>query len=380
MASRSDEEGEIILYGDVMSRQPTDWWTGEPEPGLFITPEGFMEDLEQVKDKDRITVRLNSCGGDLYTGIAIHNALSSLSGTVNVIVEGIAASAASVIMCAADTISVHPGSLIMIHGVTVWLRDGFNITEIEGVTKYMDACERAVAEIYSSKTGIDVGELRSMMAAETWMTGREAIGAGFADELLDGAVDINMSADKKIMVINGVQHSSEGWKNVPWDKISSSLAKIGLLAPPKTIMQIEGREGGNKNMTLEEFKQKYPEAKAEVEQQVRQAWAEGVAKERTRLQEIDSIQAAIADQELLAEAKFGDTACTAEQLSFRAMQKHAQMGTTFLAAREQEIKQSGSGGVKNLPPADDGREKDSTTPEDLAAVVNAYKNTKGEPR
>jgi len=85
MASISDEEGEITLYGDVMSQQPIDWWTGEPEPGLYITPEGFMEDLAAVRDKGRITVRLNSCGGDLYTGIAIHNALKSLPGQVNVV-------------------------------------------------------------------------------------------------------------------------------------------------------------------------------------------------------------------------------------------------------------------------------------------------------
>ena len=119
MASTGDDEGEITLYGDVMSQQPVDWWTGEPEPGLFITPEGFMEDLAAVKDKGHITVKLNSCGGDLYTGIAIHNALKALSGEVNVIVEGIAASAASVIMCAGDTVTVYPGSLIMIHGVSV---------------------------------------------------------------------------------------------------------------------------------------------------------------------------------------------------------------------------------------------------------------------
>lgn len=123
MASTGDDEGEITLYGDVMSQQPVDWWTGEPEPGLFITPEGFMEDLAAVKDKGHITVKLNSCGGDLYTGIAIHNALKALSGEVNVIVEGIAASAASVIMCAGDTVTVYPGSLIMIHGVSVMQRN-----------------------------------------------------------------------------------------------------------------------------------------------------------------------------------------------------------------------------------------------------------------
>lgn len=49
VASIGDDEGEITLYGDVVSRQPVDWWTGEPEPGLYIAPESFMEDLAAVK-------------------------------------------------------------------------------------------------------------------------------------------------------------------------------------------------------------------------------------------------------------------------------------------------------------------------------------------
>lgn len=199
MASTGDDEGEITLYGDVMSQQPVDWWTGEPEPGLFITPEGFMEDLAAVKDKGHITVKLNSCGGDLYTGIAIHNALKALSGEVNVIVEGIAASAASVIMCAGDTVTVYPGSLIMIHGVSVMLWDYMNMQDMKQLMKGMDASERAVAEIYNSKTGIEVDTLRSMMTKETWFTGREALEKGFADAIKEDEDDpeMSMSADRK---------------------------------------------------------------------------------------------------------------------------------------------------------------------------------------
>lgn len=81
VASIGDDEGEITLYGDVVSRQPVDWWTGEPEPGLYIAPESFMEDLAAVKGKSNITIKINSCGGDLYTGIAIHNAIKGRPAT-----------------------------------------------------------------------------------------------------------------------------------------------------------------------------------------------------------------------------------------------------------------------------------------------------------
>ena len=187
IASTGDDTGEILLYGDVMSSQPIDWWTGEPEPGLYITPEGFLEDLAAVKDKSNITIKINSCGGDLYTGIAIHNAIKGLSGTKTVVVEGIAASAASVIMCAGDEVQVYPGSMVMIHGVRGLLWDYYNLQDLKKLQKDFDASERAIAEIYHAKTGIEVDQLRSMMTRETWMVGQEAVDNGFANTLLDNA-------------------------------------------------------------------------------------------------------------------------------------------------------------------------------------------------
>lgn len=111
VSAADGDAAEITMYGDVCAQQPVDWWTGEPEPGMYITPEGFLDDLAQIKDKGQITIKLNSCGGDLYTGIAIHNALKGLKGHKTVIVEGIAASAASVIACAGDDVQVYPGSM-----------------------------------------------------------------------------------------------------------------------------------------------------------------------------------------------------------------------------------------------------------------------------
>ena len=270
MASVSDDEGEITLYGDVMSQQPVDWWTGEPEPGLYITPEGFMEDLEAVKGKSRITVKLNSCGGDLYTGIAIHNALKALSAEVNVVVDGIAASAASVIMCAGDTVTVYPGSLIMIHGVSVYLWDSLNIPDMKQLIKGMDASERAVAEIYNAKTGIEVETLRNMMTKETWLTGREALEKGFADSIKEDESDpaMSMSADKKVLFCNGVHHNIEGLRNVPGTipikKATSPAAKLGV--NKKTTANAGKKEGGNKTMTLEEMRAAHPELVAQIEQ------------------------------------------------------------------------------------------------------------------
>ncbi len=386
VATVGDDEAEITLYGDVMSRQPTDWWTGEPEPGLYITPEGFMEDLATVKDKGRVTVKLNSCGGDLYTGIAIHNALKALSGEVNVVVEGIAASAASVIMCAGDTVTVYPGSLVMIHGVSVLLWDSLNIQDMKQLIKGMDASERAVAEIYDGKTGLGVDTLRSMMTKETWMTGREALEKGFADAIKEDEddPDMSMSRDRKVLYVNGIGHNVEGLRHIPGTIPIQKSAKPAArpAANIRPTNQAAKPEGGKNHMTLEELKAQEPDLVSQIEQAATnaaqaQASADAVTAERKRLADIDSIAASIPDQQLVHDAKYGDNPCTAQELCFRVMQQSAASGQNFLANYEKDGAASGVGDVGAAPNGGAGVNQEEQDAADIQAVVAAYNQTKG---
>lgn len=385
MAAVNDDEGEITLYGDVLSKQYYDWWTGEPEPGFYITPEGFMDDLALVKDKSKITVKLNSCGGDLYTGIAIHNALKALPGEVNVIIEGIAASAASVIACAGDTVTVYPGSLVMIHGVSIMTWEWLNIQDLKQLINSMDASERAVAAIYNAKTGIDTDTLRNMMKKETWMTGEEAVEKGFADVLNDGdAPEMSLSADKKVMLVNGISHNVEGLRNLPGTipiKNATPPVKNKKQGVNKTAKAAE-EKGGKKTMelTLEVLKNEHPELVAQIENSAREAVqaqiAADVAAERARIADIDAIAASIPDQQMVHDAKYGDNPCTAQELCFRVMKQSAAAGQQFLANYQADGAASGVANVAAAP--NDGQavnqaEQDAA---DIMAVVNAYKQTK----
>lgn len=382
-----DDEGEITLYGDVMSSQPVDWWTGEPKPGLYITPEGFMEDLAAVREKGHITVRLNSCGGDLYTGIAIHNALKTLNGEVNVVVEGIAASAASVIMCAGDTVTVYPGSLVMIHGVSVYLWDSVNIQDMKQLIKGMDASERAVAEIYNAKTGIATDTLRGMMTKETWLTGREALEKGFADQLLEDEEepDMSMSSDRKVLYVNGIGHNVAGLKHIPDTiPIRNSVKPVKKpKANKRPANQAEQPEGGKRHMTLEELKAQEPDLVNQIETDARnavkdQASADAVEAERKRLADIDSIAASISDPQLVHDAKYGDKPCTAQELSFRVMQQNAAAGRQFLANYEADGAVSGAAGVGAAPNGGNIQSQQDKDEADIQAVIKAYKQSKGE--
>ena len=351
MASVSDDEGEIVLYGDIESQKPIDWWTGEPVPGMFITPEGFMEDLETVKGKSKITVKLNSCGGDLYTGIAIHNAIKALSADVTIVVEGIAASAASIIMCAGDKVQVYPGSIVMIHEPACTVVDFCNKDDLKKIIKMLEAGIDAAAAVYKDKTDLDVETLKTMMHKETWMTGQEALDKGFADELISGDVDTSFleANGKKVLMVAGIKHDANGYhipETLNINRISAedeSDAEINK--PGNNTGALE--EGGTMEMfnSVEELRAAMPELVSQIEASaaeaaVKEAVDAAVAEERARQKSIDEISATIADAELVNDAKY-EHPCSAEELAFAALKKQAQLGATMLTKMSHDTTNSG---------------------------------------
>ena len=148
---------------------------------------GIDFDAETVSDalallSGPVRIRLNSGGGIAFDGTAIHSVLSSYRGHKTIIVQGIAASAASVIMMAGDRIEMSTGSVLMIHDPSQ------DITSYRGtsgehrrVADSLDKISDAVAQIYAQRSGKSVSEIRQIMAAESWFTPEEAVAAGFAD-------------------------------------------------------------------------------------------------------------------------------------------------------------------------------------------------------
>lgn len=368
-----DDSAEITMYGDVCASQPRNWLTGEIIEGQYITPEGFAEDLATIKNKSKITIKLNSCGGDLYTGISIHNALKGLTGHKTVIVEGIAASAASVIACAGDDVQVYPGSLVMIHGVAGLFYDYMTLGDLKKAVKAFDADERAVAEIYKAKTGIETDTLRSMMTNETWMTGSQAIEKGFADTLLGSGNEpqMQMSADKRVMMVAGVRHDVRAFRNIP--------GNIPVLTETDAASVTAGNKNNTEvtNMTEKELREQCPDLVASIENAAAErARNEATAAERARLKAIESIEAQIGDKTLVQNAKYGDKPCDAAQLALAAMQVQAQRGAAFLQNMEQDSKASGVDDVAGKPNGGNADEGDETATV-VANAAKAYQKIKG---
>lgn len=342
ISSISDTVGEIRLYGSIQESHPVDWWTGEKIPGMYITPEGFLEALKEVENKDTIIVKINSRGGDLYTGIAIHNAIKALGSKIVVIVEGIAASAASIIMCAGDTIKVYPGSIIMIHEPITSIRGYCDRHDLGKVIKMLETDIEASVAIYAAKTGINVEKLKNMLEEETWMTGQEALNEGFADELIEDDKEEGPKASiigGNVLMIAGIKHSMEGL-HLP---ANMNIPMISAESTAETNKHGDNAksEGGNLMPTIEEIRAENPELIAQMEQE---ATSRAVKEERERMQAIEEIAPSIGDNELVAEAKFIKP-CSAADLALAAAKKHAKSGKAFLANLDADYIASGAADV-----------------------------------
>ena len=201
MASSDGVSAELTLYGDIYETQPTDPWTGNPIKGQFILLDEFLADLKQIEGCKEITVRMNSYGGDAGVSTTIHNRLRELSrngAKITCVVDGVAMSGGSIIMCAADTVKAYPSSLIMIHKCWSFLFGGYNADEMREMATTNDAWDKMQSEVYQRKTGLSNAVVLHMMADTTYMTGREAKEKGFVDELLDdtpGAGDVRPGHD-----------------------------------------------------------------------------------------------------------------------------------------------------------------------------------------
>ena len=145
-----------------------------------VTPALFNEELSAGNGD--ITVWINSPGGDCFAAAQIYNMLKDYKGNVTVKIDGIAASAASVIAMAGSTVYVSPVSMLMIHNPATAAFG--NTAEMQKAIEMLNEVKESILNAYELKTGMSRTKLSHLMDAETWMDARKAVELGFADEIL----------------------------------------------------------------------------------------------------------------------------------------------------------------------------------------------------
>lgn len=356
MQSEDTDSIEITMYGQIVEQRPTDWWTGEPVPGDFIILDDFLADLEEISGYKSISIRLNTYGGDCVTAFVIHNRLRELSregAHLTCIVDGVAMSAGTVIMSACDTVKVNPASLIMIHKCWSTLFGGYNADELRELADQHDAYDKAIISAYVRKTGLSATVLSHMMSETTYLTGKEALEKGFADELIEDAepLDIAASADGRVIYCRDRQLHLAPGMFAP--DIIPTVSPGAAEPEDKNMPEDPGKEEGGSYMTLAELRESYPDLIAEVETGVidsgrTEAVNAAVEAERTRLSEIDAIASQF-PADMVQEAKYGENRCSAQELAYRAVQQAAAQGRRFLADAEADCEDSNAAAVESAP-------------------------------
>lgn len=163
---------EVFVYGEIGA------WG--------ITANQFVQDLRAMDDGvSPVIAAFNSIGGDLFDGLAMHNALSRLGARCTGRIDALAASAASVAVCGAHRVVIASNAMLMIHNP--WTYAAGDAEDFRKVADVLDQTMEAIIAAYKAKApDIDEDELRRLVANETWLTASEAVALGLADEVGDG--------------------------------------------------------------------------------------------------------------------------------------------------------------------------------------------------
>ena len=264
IVKNDDKNAELMLYGDIAES----FW-GDTISAKEVTE--YLADL----DVENINVYINSNGGVVDTAIAINNALRRHKAKVTVNIDGIAASAATLITCAGDTVRMPKNALFMIHNPsTIAMGDS------EEMRKQADVLEKyknSITETYLQKVNIDKEKLSELMDNESWLSAEEALKYGFIDEIIENT-DIQVVENK--VISNNMVFNMAEFKNFNVDK------------------NIKNNGKGSEKMTIEEIKNQYPDIYAEI---INEGKEIGIKEERTRIQEIEDLGY---NHEVVNKAKF----------------------------------------------------------------------------
>ncbi len=214
---RDADTGErtLVLNGQIAE----DSWFGDE-----VTPAIFRDEL--MKGEGNITVWINSPGGDVFAAAQIYNMLMDYKGNVTVRIDGLAASAASVIAMAGTTVEMSPVGMLMVHNPSTAVIG--NTKEMQAAIQMLDEVKESILNAYELKTGQPRQSLSDLMDAESWMNAKKAVELGFADKILFA----NEDEEKQSEGVEAMLFSQRAVTNSLIDKIKAQSLKFVKAAVP----------------------------------------------------------------------------------------------------------------------------------------------------
>lgn len=317
---------ELLLYGAISSNQS--WWEDR------VTPGQFNKELAALgEDVTEIIVRINSPGGDVFAANAIYTRLKDHPANITVKIDGWAASAATIIAMAGDTIKIAKNGVFMIHdpAMTVW--DTFKAEDFTKLADELKVIKQSIVNTYAMKTGRTEQEISDFMTEESWWTGDAAVENGFCDELLFEESKTVVENENRI-VVNSVPFDITNFSTIP-KAILNSIAGKGSFqngAKPENKPKREERTMEPKDIkTVDELKAAYPDLTAAIENSATE-------KERNRIKELQA--AAVGGfEDIVNEAMF-DKPVSAGEMALKILMKQKEQGGQYMTDRTADVADS----------------------------------------
>lgn len=323
--------------------------------------------LAEHQDAKKINVHINSVGGSLFGGVALYNILNAHPGEVTSYVDGLAASAASVIAMAGKTV-MGRGAMLMVHNPLAMAYG--DAADLRRTAAVLDKARDSLLSIYKAKTGKDGQALKAMLDAETWMGADQALRQGFANEIADGADQVVADLGEEV-IFNAATFPRSV---MPAQILALAVPKTALPDPPGGVdltPQDPPKEEPEMEFSREVLAAKAPdllkalldEGKAAGIEEGKQA---GVAAERARLREIDDLGLKGCD-DLVAAAKY-EQPIDARDLAVAAIKAGKQAGADLLEARRQESAVAAS--VRQSTPDKNSADLEKQAAANIARLAN----------
>ena len=255
--NEEEKTAELILYGSIGSDE---YWDD-------VSDKVFKQDIENLGDVENITLYINSPGGSVFSAVAIANTLKNHKAKVTANIDGLAASAATIITSACDTVRMPKNALFMIHNPITFAYG--NNQEMQKTVEMLDKVKNSIIETYLNKTKTDKETLSELMDNETWMDAEMAKDYGFVDEIVDEEVGKEFVENK--LIINNMAFDISKFKNF-------KKVKGVVINNKKNTKEVK--------MTLDELKNQFPDLYDYVLNEGKKI---GKEEERERIKAIDDI-------------------------------------------------------------------------------------------
>ncbi len=206
-AAAKPKTGEVRVYGLITSSGGGFFGSDDD-----VTPKAFADELKALGEVSEIDIYINSPGGDPFAATAIYSMLKRHAATKTVYIDGIAASAASLIAMVGDKVIMPSNTLMMIHEPAAGMYG--TAEEHDRAAESLRVIAKSMAATYREKSGLEEAEILAIMAAETWYTAEEAVEKGFADEI-ESEKAVAASLVDNQAVINGQAVDISKFRNFP---------------------------------------------------------------------------------------------------------------------------------------------------------------------